>query len=160
MHQHIQRREHRADALTVRRRRQRSAGRFDRCLEESMVCTAVGDGSVECTLEVTESLANNYGTLHGGAISTIVDVVGTLALLSVDPSRAGVSVEMSTSFCSAAKIGESLTLTGRTLRYGKSLGFTEIEVRKAASAEGAPPTLVATGRHTKMFPPPAAKSKM
>ena len=124
-----------------------------------MVCTRIGDGSVECTLEVTESLANNYGTLHGGAISTIVDVVGTLALLAVDPSRAGVSVEMNTSFCSAAKIGESLTLTGRTLRYGKSLGFTEIEVRKAASAGGAPPTLVATGRHTKMFPPPA-KSKM
>ena len=154
-----------------------------------MVCTSIGDGIVECELEVREPLTNvrraqftlrcstrpknlgrhlrrsatnlhrsaqNYGTLHGGAISTIVDVVGTLALLSVDPSKAGVSVEMNQTFCSAAKVGEKLLVTGRSLRCGRSLAFAEVEVRKwptGREAEGALPPLVAVGRHTKMFPP-------
>ena len=168
----------------------RSAGRFDVCLEDGMVCTSIGDGVVECELEVREPLANvrgalepttleesrlalqstslrtmrstaqNYGTLHGGAISTIVDVVGTMALLSVDPSKAGVSVEMNQTFCSAAAVGEKLSLTGRTLRYGRSLAFAEVEVRKwptGREVEGELPALVAVGRHTKMFPPAKAK---
>jgi acyl-coenzyme A thioesterase 13 len=70
-----------------------------------MECVELGDGLAVCSLTVTESLANSYGTLHGGAISTIVDVLGTMALLSKDATRAGVSLEMNQSFCSAAKIG-------------------------------------------------------
>lgn len=112
-----------------------------------MHITTIGGGSVELTLEVNDGLANNFGTLHGGAIATIVDVVGTLALLSVDPHRAGVSVEMNQSFCAAAKVGDKLALTGTTLKYGKSLGFTQVEVRASTGV------LVAVGRHTKMFPP-------
>ena len=109
-----------------------SAGRFDACLERAeMHCLAIGSGEVICDLTVNDELSNNYGvhacapttavmcviaapstafnrccvgTLHGGAISTIIDVVGTLALLSKDPSRAGVSIEMNQSFCAAAKV--------------------------------------------------------
>ena len=53
-----------------------------------------------------------------------------MALLAHDPSKAGVSIEMNQTFCAAAKVGERLVLSGRTLRYGHSLGFTEVEVRK------------------------------
>lgn len=59
-----------------------------------MICTHAADGAVQCELKVTEQLANSYGTLHGGAISTIVDVLGTMALLTRDHTRAGVSVEV------------------------------------------------------------------
>jgi len=78
--------------------------------------------------------ANCAGALHGGAISTIVDVVGTLALLSKDPSRAGVSIEMNQSFCAAAKAGERIALFGSVLRYGRSLGFTEVRIRPLLGA--------------------------
>ena len=54
-----------------------------------MICTHAADGAVQCELKVTEQLANSYGTLHGGAISTIVDVLGTMALLTRDHTRAG-----------------------------------------------------------------------
>ena len=60
----------------------RSVGCFDYCLE-GMHCVAIGGGGATCTLRVSDALANNFGTLHGGAISTLVDVAGTLALLSV-----------------------------------------------------------------------------
>ena len=91
----------------------RSAGRFDACLEAAdMVCTALHGGSATAELVVTRAMTNNYGaapnhvvhgvcicdlhlmcmaplgTLHGGAISTIVDVLGTLALLTKVCSRA------------------------------------------------------------------------
>ena len=60
-----------------------SGVRFDNVLEAARLeCTAVSDGAVTCELTVVEPLTNNYGTLHGGAISTLVDVVGTLALLA------------------------------------------------------------------------------
>ena len=146
-----------------------SVGVFDACLE-GMNILSIGEGCVTCEIVVCNELCNNYGTLHGGAISTAVDVVGTLALLSKDPSRAGVSIEMNQTFCSAAKLGEKIVLLGSTLRYGKTLGFTEVMLRvpsegvldntaellserpaeamRALQADG---RLVAIGRHTKMF---------
>lgn len=32
---------------------------------------------------VPKSLTNSYGTLHGGASATLVDILGTMALVSV-----------------------------------------------------------------------------
>ena len=92
-----------------------SAGTFDRCLEEAeLACTSVADGRVECAFTVTHETANNFGTLHGGFTATLVDVVGTMALLSRDAGRPGVSIEMSQTFCAAAKVGESKKLAPRT----------------------------------------------
>ena len=123
-----------------------SAGTFDRCLEEAeLACTSVADGRVECAFTVTHETANNFGTLHGGFTATLVDVVGTMALLSRDAGRPGVSIEMSQTFCAAAKVGERVTVVGTVLKAGGRLGFTQVEVRRADDA------VVAVGRHTKMF---------
>jgi acyl-coenzyme A thioesterase 13 len=121
--------------------------KFDRVLE-GMEVTRVDSkaGEVECVLAVTDKLGNAYGTLHGGVITTLVDVVGTMALLSVDPLRAGVSVELSTSFVSAAKVGESVRVVGKVVKTGKSLGFTQVDIFR--TSDGKP---VATGRHTKFL---------
>ena len=130
----------------------RSAGRFDACLEAAdMRCTAIGPGGAECELTVTEAVANAYGTLHGGCVATVVDVVGTLALLGVDPTRPGVSVEMNQSFCAAAAVGDRVRAVGQVLRYGRTLGFTEVTL--SIVAPGGDGKLVAVGRHTKVFPP-------
>ena len=112
-----------------------------------MHCIAIGGGSATCTLVVSEALANNFGTLHGGAISTLVDVAGTLALLSVDPTRPGISIEMNQTFCAPAKVGDEIMVRGTVLRYGRSLGFTQVDIFHGN--ETGP--LVATGRHTKAF---------
>lgn len=104
----------------------------------------LGAGTVTCVLPVTNDVANSYGTLHGGATSTLVDVVGTMALLTQDPLRAGVSVELSVSFLAATKVGEDVVIEGRVLRQGKKLGFTQVDLRR--KSDGA---LLATGRHTK-----------
>jgi acyl-coenzyme A thioesterase 13 len=122
--------------------------KFDRTLE-GMTVMRVENGLVVCELVVAEGLQNAYGSLHGGATCTIVDVVGTMALLSVDPTRAGVSVDLNVTFLAAAKAGERITVEARVLRSGKRLGFTEVEIFKAGAAAGDARVLVATGRHTK-----------
>ena len=96
---------------------------------------------------MTPELCNNYRTLHGGATSTLVDVVGTLALLGKDPTRPGVSIEMNQSFTSAAKVGDQLRISGTVLRSGKTLGFTEVNIYIADESA----RLVASGRHTKFL---------
>ena len=56
--------------------------------------------------------------------------VGTMALLSRDAGRPGVSIEMSQTFCAAAKVGERVTVVGTVLKAGGRLGFTQVEVRR------------------------------
>ena len=87
------------------------SGRFDHSMRGLQI-KRIGDGEVECEIAVDEHLTNAYGTLHGGAVSTLVDIVGTLALLSRDPTCAGVSVEINT-FVAAAKAGADVTVRGR-----------------------------------------------
>ena len=69
--------------------------------------------------------------------ATLVDVVGTMALLSRDAGRPGVSIEMSQTFCAAAKVGERVTVVGTVLKAGGRLGFTQVEVRRADAQVGA-----------------------
>lgn len=120
------------------------ASRFDSSLR-GLTVTSVAPGVVRATLPVDEALSNSYGTLHGGATATIVDVVGTLAALSVDPSRPGVSVNMTQAFLRAAPTGKVLFLEGRCVKSGARLTFTEVELRIDSHAG----PLVATGTHTK-----------
>src|SRR5689334_19360642 len=44
----------------------------------------VGEGRARVSLPVTEAVQNYVGNLHGGAIATIVDDVGTLAIITAD----------------------------------------------------------------------------
>ena len=124
-----------------------SASGFDRAAA-GMTVERVESGSVLCKVVVEPHLQNSYSTLHGGATSTLVDIVGTLALLSVNPTRAGVSVELSVSFLSAAPAGATIFVEGRVLKTGKRLGFTTVDIFRHDAATGKRID-VATGRHTK-----------
>lgn len=119
--------------------------RFDRVLQ-GMEITRLDSsrGEVECELDVGESVCNAYGTLHGGCVTTLVDVVGTLAILAQDPTRAGVSVEISTSFMTAAEQGDRVRCVGKLLKGGKRLAFTQVDLYRKSDGK-----LIASGRHTK-----------
>lgn len=121
-----------------------SSGRFDRVLT-NLTVDNIEEGRVLCSMPVDESVQNAFSTLHGGATATIVDVVGTIALLSLDPAKPGVSVDLNVSFCAAAKAGSTVTVEGTVLKAGRKLGFTQVDIRREDG------TLVASGRHTKAF---------
>jgi acyl-coenzyme A thioesterase 13 len=104
-----------------------TGNRFDRVLE-GLTVTSVAPGKVVCTLVVGTPHSNSYGTLHGGCTATIVDIVGTMAALTVDPLRPGVSVDLSTSYLSAAPIGASVVCVGLCHKMGGRLAFTSVDV--------------------------------
>ena len=54
-------------------------------------------GRVTCKMPVTKRVQNRNGHLHGGCTATLVDVVGTAALLTMNP-RAGVSISINTNY--------------------------------------------------------------
>jgi acyl-coenzyme A thioesterase 13 len=121
-----------------------TAGRFDACVRGLTITRMDGaTGEAEGWMEVSPAVANAWGTLHGGAIATLVDIMGSLALLTKDHTRAGVSVELNVSYIAAVKAGQRVLCKGRVLKLGKKLGFTQVDLY---TEDG---KVAATGRHTK-----------
>ena len=125
-------------------------GRFDDCLRQATI-DRMDPGDVQLSLTVEESHANGYGTLHGGLIAALVDVVGTLALLSQDQHRGGVSLDINVAYMAAASVGDRVVCKGSLLRSGKSFGFAQVDIFRESDGK-----LLATGRHTKAFSPAAS----
>lgn len=57
-------------------------------------------------------VANSHNTLHGGATASLVDIVGTLAILSKDHLRGGVSVDINTNYLLSVPVGDSVRCEG------------------------------------------------
>lgn len=118
---------------------------FDRALVGARL-VAVGGGRALVRLEVTPPVENPLGTLHGGAIATLVDDVGTVAIMSADAEgRPGVTTDLSVSYMAAAPSGSTVLVEAQALKTGRTLAFVEVELR---TAEG---KLVAHGRMTKFM---------
>ena len=118
---------------------------FDRSLV-GVSLDSVEPGRAVVRLPVTEAVCNPVGTLHGGAIATLVDIAGTLALMTSDAeSRPGVTTDLTVSYLSAAPLGDVVLAEARTLKAGRTLGFVEVAIR---NAEG---KLLAQGRMTKFM---------
>lgn len=118
---------------------------FDRALA-GIDLKSVESGRAVVTLPVTDAVVNMVGTLHGGAIATIVDVAGTIAIMSADQDgRPGVTTDLNVSYFAAAPLGETVTAEARCLKAGRTLAFVEVDLR---SSEG---KLLAQGRMTKFM---------
>lgn len=115
---------------------------FDRSMA-GLELLAIEDGYCKARLPVSEGLTNLGGKLHGGAICTIVDDVGTLAIMSKDRNgRPGVSTDISVSFFAP---GEGVVVVeGRVLKSGRTLAFVSVDIRREHDG-----VLVAQGRMTK-----------
>lgn len=79
----------------------------------------------EAVLKVLPTIehTNPLGMIHGGLLMSIADAAMGNAVRSLG-SR-GVTVDMSTSFISAAKIGEEIIAEGKVLKAGRNLFFVE-----------------------------------
>ncbi|KAK0605619.1 hypothetical protein LWI29_028938 [Acer saccharum] len=74
----------------------------------------VEPGLVSCTFKVPPRLTDNNGNLANGAIANLVDEVGG-AMVYVEGLPRKVSVDMSISFVSSAKLDDELEITSRVL---------------------------------------------
>ena len=119
--------------------------RFDECVLRDLREPSFEAGRVTCVVPVTEKLENRYGTLHGGCIATLVDVVSTAALITLSDSS-GVTLDLNVSYMTAAKHGDSVVVDAKVLKTGKSTAALEVELRSVATG-----SLVAKGRHNKFL---------
>ncbi|KAG0329580.1 hypothetical protein BG004_002301, partial [Podila humilis] len=99
-------------------------------------------GQVVAEPVVTPQHLNRLRGCHGGLLSTIVDVGGSLAIASEDMHATGVSTDLNVSFVSGAKLGKILSIHSRCDKVGGTLAYTTVEVMVGDK-------IVALGRHTK-----------
>jgi len=98
---------------------------------------------VRMRLAVDERVQNLNGKLHGGASATLVDIAGTLAIMTADrDGRAGVSTDLNVSYVAP---GEGVVLIdARVIKSGRTLAFVAVDIRRESDG-----VLVAQGRMTK-----------
>ena len=85
-------------------------------------------GLARVELDTRNELMNSHGAAHGGVVMTLADIALAVAAMTLDPtSRGAVTIELKVSFLSPGT--GRLVAEGRCLRAGKSLSFSEGEVR-------------------------------
>lgn len=120
-----------------------SAESFDQHTLQDLQVISSEPGRVLCSLGVKPQLQNRYGTLHGGAIATLVDVVGSLALIT-QSSRSGVSLAINTLYLNPMPGGEVVLVDARVIKLGRDVATIEVQLKHGGSGH-----LAATGTHTK-----------
>jgi acyl-coenzyme A thioesterase 13 len=136
-------------------------GGFDRSLT-GLEVFEIGTGRIQARLVVGESVQNFFGKLHGGAIATLVDDIGTFAVMTADHyHRAGVTTDLHVSYLAPAETGASVLIEAEVLSCGLTLAFVEVTLRRESRGD-----MIARGRMTKLLgnvpaprPAPAARAK-
>ncbi|KAI8806260.1 HotDog domain-containing protein [Cladochytrium replicatum] len=88
--------------------------------------SANSDGRIEFDFVVGEQHMNGYGTLHGGVIASLIDLVGSTAVIAKSDTFYGTSVDVSVTYVSSTREGSTVRLVGVCHKAGKSLAFMTV----------------------------------
>ncbi|XP_021720743.1 putative esterase C31F10.02 [Chenopodium quinoa] len=102
----------------------------------------VQPGFIFCTFKVPPRLIDRTGNLAGGAIANLIDIVGNSLIYRLGQPM-NVSVDMSISYLSNAKLDDELEITSKLLGKIGSVSGTSVIIKKKASGE-----IIAEGRHS------------
>jgi len=106
------------------------------------------NGRIVARLPLQNVHINSKKILHGAVSAALVDWAGGMAIASTGLDKSGVSVDIHISYASSAKEGDTLEVEAWVSRAGKTLAFTNVEIRKVGQGN-VRGTIVATGSHTK-----------
>ncbi|ERF72781.1 hypothetical protein EPUS_04216 [Endocarpon pusillum Z07020] len=115
-------------------------------------------GSMLARLTVGPNHLNSKGSLHGSVSATIVDWAGGMAIATHGLERTGLSTDIHVAYSAGAKLGDILTIEGKTTKVGRNMGFTTVTIYKATGEE-AMGTVVAHGTHSKYILKDTQESK-
>ncbi|CAL4953393.1 unnamed protein product [Urochloa decumbens] len=90
--------------------------------------------------------------MHGGALASLVDLVGSAVIFVGGSPTTGVSLEITISYLNAARANEEIEIDARVVGIDERTGCVTVEIRKKATGE-----VIAHGRHTKYL---AVSSKL
>jgi acyl-coenzyme A thioesterase 13 len=121
-------------------------GGFDRALAGLEVIDAEA-GKATLRIVVGRAVQNLGGNLHGGAIATLVDDAGTIAIMTADrDGRPGVTTDLNVSYFSAARADEVVLVKAEVLKTGKTMAYVSVDLHR--ERDGA---RIAQGRMTKFL---------
>lgn len=94
---------------------------------------AAAGGASEVALEISDAVLNIRGVVHGGAISSLLDVAIGQALMTAVPENHAVStIDLHVNFLSGAK-GEAIVARGQTVKVNRNFATGSAQ---AFDAEG------------------------
>nr|XP_043637013.1 acyl-coenzyme A thioesterase 13-like [Erigeron canadensis] len=99
-------------------------------------------GFISCTLIVPPHLIDRNGFLAVGAIANLVDKIGSVVLFVKDVSL-NVSVDMSISYLSTAKLNDELEITAKVIGEKGAYNGAVVILKNKATRE-----MIAEGRHS------------
>ena len=125
-----------------------SSDSFDRTALEGLKDARFSEGRCRCAFPVGVEKTNRYGTLHGGCIATLVDVVSTAALVT-QSDHPGVSVNIDVAYMSPGPAGDEVQVDARVTKVGVNLAFMEVLITSGGKvvAKGATSSTSADKRH-------------
>jgi len=105
--------------------------------------------SLVLRLRVVHSVQNFFGSLHGGAIATLVDLSTTMAIMQNMDTFPGVSTSLGVTYMAGCKPGETVRAEATVLRKGRTMAYTECCVYRESDN-----VLMARGWHVKYVAAP------
>ncbi len=84
------------------------------------------EGASEMLVEVSESMLNPVGKMHGGILYALTDVSAYAALLSdVEEGQSGVTHQINIQVLRPVDVGDTLIMKSRIIKKGRRLSFLE-----------------------------------
>uniref|UniRef100_A0A7E4ZZJ7 Acyl-coenzyme A thioesterase 13 n=1 Tax=Panagrellus redivivus TaxID=6233 RepID=A0A7E4ZZJ7_PANRE len=115
---------------------------FSRVVKKIVPVSAT-ESSLKCELTIEEEHSNRKGTLHGGQTATLIDFLTSRTIGLTDRNVRTASVEISVSYMNAVKTGDVIEITATCIKKGRSLAFTECELRRKEDGK-----IIAKGKQT------------
>ncbi|KAI3864280.1 hypothetical protein MKX03_006113 [Papaver bracteatum] len=116
---------------------------FDPLIIQGIKVDLVEPGRIICSMKVPPRLLNSGNSLHGGAMSSLVDIIGVSAKNTAGAKSSGVSVGINISYLDYVYLDEEIEIEAKVVRVGKAVGVATVELRKKKTGK-----IVAQGRHT------------
>ncbi len=98
-------------------------------------------------MSVSEEFSNVLNTMHGGAISTLIDITTTIAISGFDKNfRQNVSAELSTYYLNPIKINSHIIVHVKVPKIGKTLAYSHADIYEEENLK-----LCVNGSHVKVM---------
>ncbi len=88
-------------------------------------------GSVTADFDVRADQCNHAGVIHGGVISTILDEIMGMTLITLKIEHLYVTINLHVDFLFGAKAGEKVTAISEVFRVGKKIANVEAKLYNA-----------------------------
>ncbi|WFD17961.1 hypothetical protein MCAP1_000172 [Malassezia caprae] len=108
-------------------------------------------------LQVQSHMANPFGTMHGGCIASVIDLLSSFVLSLYSPGEqgsswflTGVSQSLTVHYLAPTQIGTWIEVDAQALSVSRNVALVQTDVYELTSRDGERVRKTATSTHTKV----------